>query len=534
MPLAVALPAAAFGAAAGTIMIALHEPVAVAVAAGAGVAALGAVRVRGRNVWQTLGMRLALHCRRGRGADGAAATEPFDVPVPEAGSYGMRWDGRYLVTMLEVEPRPVAPTLLVPTAIHGADAIPLDEVARCLSQFDIRLNCIDVVAFGVRTRGGHDAVRLYERMLGPLPATAERTVWLALRFDPLDNTEAIDNRGGGTEGTIRTALVATRRVVNRLARHGIRVRVLPAAALSAAESALQHDIEPGRWQEGWHALSCNDIRLSGYAVRPDRLNPDVLAGIWAVPGLSTLVRLRVADGGDGRAAVTALVRHDTVGSVPGELRDRLSELGLWPLTGMQRRVLLDGEQHASAAYGPPAALARLTVPAGGCGQVIGATDDGFGVAVPLFGPTVRRVEIVGSLWLVQQQTLRAMALGAKVIVHSTRPEDWEQLVRQVGVPQALSVSHPGGGAEHTAAATMIVYDGVASTGQVSEATVVRVRAPGEVSGADLDADVVLVEDNEQRDRVHIRTAGGDLTVRMVSIPDELRYLEGAERILQPA
>jgi len=539
LPLPVILPAAALGAGVGTSVIAFHGSLLTALAAGAGVAACGALRVNKRNVWRVLRMRLALWLRESRHTGTAPSTEPFDVPVPEADGdrYGLRWDGRCLITMLRVEPKGVAPTLLSPTVIRTADEVPLDEVARCLSQYDIRLAAIDVVALGFRARGNHDAVRIYEQMLGPLPATATRTVWLVLRFDPLDNAEGIGNRGGGAEGTLRTAIVATRRVANRLARHGVRVRVLTAAELSAAESAIRYDTDPGQWREGWHALRHNDIELSGYAIQPDRLNSDVLAGIWAVPGMSTMVRLRVfqAEGAatrrvsGGRVAVTALVRHDVSSSVTDEVRTALSGLGLRPLTGVQRQVLLGGEEHAAAAYGVPAALTRLTVPSGGCGQVIGATPEGFGVAVPMFGPEVRRVEIVGSLWLAQQTTLRAMAVGARVIVHSTRPQDWAHLADQIGMPEALSVSHTSGSAQHTAAATMIVYDGVASVGQVSEATVVHIHAPdSEVSSAILDADVVLIGSAEHSDEVRIRTAAGELTARIISIPEERRYLSAGD------
>jgi hypothetical protein len=105
-------------------------------------------------------------------------------------------------------------------------------------------------------------------------------------------------------------------------------------------------------------------------------------------------------------------------------------------------------------------------------------------------------------------------------------------------PESLSVTQPGGGAHHTAAATIIVYDGIGSAGQVSEATVVHVREPGEVSAAVLEADVVLVESAEQPGRVHIRTAGGELAVQVVSIPEERRYLDEAvgqrPEALQPA
>lgn len=540
-PLSVVLPAASCGAGVGTLVTAFHAPPAAALGAGVAVAAFGALRVQGTNVWRMLAMRVALQWRTWRRAGVAVRDEPFDVPVPDVGgAYGMCWDGRCLITMLQVEPRMVAPSLLSPTEIRTVDTVPLDEVARCLSQFDIRLAAIEVVVLGVRTRGVGEPVRIYERMLGALPATATRTVWLSLRFDPLDNAEAIGNRGGGAEGAVRTAVVATRRVANRLARHKVRTRTLTAAEMTAAQAAARHDTDPGEWHEGWHALRRDDFELAGYAIAPGRLTSDVLAGIWAVPGLSTMVRLRVcpAEGaggrGDpsGRVAVTALVQHDTVGSVGDQARTVLSGLGLQPLAGVQRRMLLEGGQHRAAVRGVPEALAPLSVPSGGCGQVIGATADGFGVAMPLFGPTVRRVEIVGGLRLAQQVTLRAVALGARVIVHSARPEGWARLVEQVGMPESLSLSGPGAGTRHTAGATMIVYDGVPSTGRVSEATVVHVRSLGEVPETDLGAtilgaDVALLESADVRDQVRVRTAAGEHTVRMVWIPDELRYLSGA-------
>ncbi|WP_194290029.1 type VII secretion protein EccE [Nocardia macrotermitis] len=541
-PLPVVLCATAFGAAAGTLVIALHGPLAATIGTGVAVAALCTVRARGVNIWRLLFMRLALRWRNRRRGDVGQGAAAFDAPVPDSDvKYGMRWEDGCLITMLQMEPRVVAPTLLSPKEIRTVDPIPLDEVARCLSQFDIRLAAIDVVALGVRTSGGHEAVRIYERMLGPLPATAVRTVWLVLRFDPQHNADAIGNRGGGPEGAARAMVIATRRVINRLARHRVRARALTAAELAAAETAVRGEDIPGDWRESWQALHRNDFELAGYAIHPDRLTTEALAGIWAVPGNSTMVRLRVSrstapgarEDPAGRVAITGLVRHDTVGPVPDGTRKMLSELGLQPLPGVQRRVLLEGGQHAAVGYGAPAALSRLTVPAGGTGQVIGATEDGFGVAVPLFGPGVRRVDIVGGLLLAQQATVRAMALGARVVVHSSRPEGWAPLAAQVGRPEVLSVSYPGGGAQHTAAATLIVYDGISSAGQLSEATVVHVRAAGDTDETAAGVDVALIAATDGSDRVHIRTSAGEYTVRMVSIPDELRYLAG-ERVGVPA
>ncbi|MFI9504707.1 type VII secretion protein EccE [Nocardia sp. NPDC052566] len=530
LPLTTVLPCAAAGTAAATSAIALDAPPWAVAGAGFAVSVLGAARVRKTNIWRILTMRAALWLRnRGEGA-APSHTDPFDVPVPESGGdhCGMRWDGGHLITMLALDRAAVTPTLLGAADIHSNSVVSLADVARCVAQFDIRLASVDVLALGGRTHGPHNVADLYRKLLGPLPAAASRSVWLVLRFDPLDNAGAIENRGGGQEGMIRTALVATRRVASRLTTRGVRAAVLTAQELAAAEAAALHDTEVAQWSESWHVLRNNSIELAGYVIPPARLDSGVLSAVWTLPGRSVLTRLRLTPEPKTHrgttVTMTALVRHDTTGT-DTESGSAAEDLGLRALPGDQRRLLLDGGHlDASAALsGPPAAMARFTVPVGGCGQVIGATEDGSGVAVPLFGPSVRRVEIVGSLRLTQLMVLRSVAVGAKVIVHSVRPEAWEHLVGEVGALAALAVSSAGG-SHHAAAATMIVYDGVTATGQVSEATAVYVRAPEEAQAAACDADVVLIESADTPGRVVLRTTGDDLAVRLVSIPEEFEYL----------
>ncbi|WP_157195562.1 type VII secretion protein EccE [Nocardia tenerifensis] len=532
-PLTIVLPCAAAGTAAATTAIALDAPLWGTASAGVAACVLGAARVRKTNIWRILGMRTALWWRNRRENARPAHTEPFDVPIPETSGdrCGMRWDGSHLITMLALDRAAVTPTLLDTADIHSSSVVSLADVARCLDQFDIRLSAVDVLALGVRTQGPHNVADLYQKLLGPLPAAASRTLWLVLRFDPLDNAGAIGNRGGGQEGMIRAALVATRRVASRLTTRGVRVSVLTAVELAAAEAATLHDTEVTQWSENWRALRNNSIELTGYAIPPARLDSGVLTSVWALPGKSVLTRLRLTPkpesntpGRRGTAvALTALVRRDVTGGPDTESDSAVATLGLLPLPGNQRRLLLDGGHLplSAALSGPAAAMARFTVPVGGCGQVIGATESGSGVAVPLFGPSVRRVEIVGSLGLTQLMVLRSVAVGAKVIVHSARPSAWEHLVDEVGAPAALSVSSAGG-SHHAASATMIVYDGVTSAGQVSDATAVYVRGPEEAAGPD--ADVVLIESADAPGQLVLRTAGEDLTVRLVSLPEEFEYL----------
>src|SRR5256885_6838851 len=118
--------------------------------------------------------------------------------------------------MLRLEPPPDPTTWLRPGGLDAGQLLPLTEVANCLSQFDITLSSIDVISTGARTASNGPVAWLYDRILGPLPAIARRTVWLVLRLDPLTNAEAVDNRGGAGAGALRTAIIATRPVANRL------------------------------------------------------------------------------------------------------------------------------------------------------------------------------------------------------------------------------------------------------------------------------------------------------------------------------
>ena len=99
--------------------------------------------------------------------------------------------------------------------------VPVRALVNCLRQFDISLDSIDIVSQGARSYGHTDVASVYDAVLGPLPAIAQRNVWIAVRFDPSRCAEAVRRRGGGREGILRTASTATRRVANRLTEVGL-------------------------------------------------------------------------------------------------------------------------------------------------------------------------------------------------------------------------------------------------------------------------------------------------------------------------
>ncbi|GHJ57103.1 hypothetical protein Nm8I071_64100 [Nonomuraea sp. TT08I-71] len=67
------------------------------------------------------------------------------------------------------------------------------------------------------------------------------------------------------------------------------------------------------------------------------------------------------------------------------------------------------------------------------------------MTVRLFRPTTTRLLLVGGVRAAQLLALRALALGARVAVQTTRPRVWEPFVRGVGAPGGAVPLVPRGG-----------------------------------------------------------------------------------------
>lgn len=516
-----------------------------ALGAGVVVGLVGLAPIGGRTLIARIGGAAAR--RRQLPADQLEQAAAFDVPLPEGGGYGVCWDGDLLLTMLRIDPPPDTLTLLQPGSLSTEQLLPLPEIARCLDQFDLTLAGIDVVSTGARTAGTGVAAHLYDRIIGPLPAIAHRTCWLVLRLDPLANAEAVDNRGGGGAGALRAAIIATRRVANRLAAHDIAASVLSAAEMNAAVRELTHGFAVDMITESPKWLESQGRYLAQYQIGADMVGPRGLADIWTVPSLSTTVTLRLRPG-IGRndphtelaetVVLNAVVRFDTVAPPQRPPLDGLREL-----YGNQLRILLDtlpvgrtGRWGRDVAYrGTLAALSEFTVPTAGCGQLIGADDLGQGIAVPLIGEGTRQLEVIGTLDLAQQVILRATALGAHAIVHTARPEAWQTMVRNLDTPQLLTIAPRAAGASYhppgppplpTApypSTTLLVFDGVPAVSHAGGATIVHVRQPHEPPGS-VDADVSLIQDPATPNRITVRTPAVTTTVNMVTTREEMHYI----------
>lgn len=471
--------------------------------------------------------------RTGKTEPGSLPVDPFDVPTPDGLQIGFRWNGTTLLSLLKIDENPRALTVLEPGVTVSGEMVPVQALLDCLRQFDITLESIDIISQGARSAGHTDVAAVYDSVLGPLPAIAQRTVWIAVRFNPSRCAEAVRRRGGDRDGILRAATTATRRVANRLAEAGLQPQFLSASGIAAATNQLSDGVSLGTVEETWEDCREGQFRLSSFAVQPNMLTTAGLGLLWTVPSYSTTVCLSLREAAEQDVVqVRGLVRFDSDVRVPTQLR------GLTPLHGQQFSALAAtlpipavpgaGQIEHWASGLRADALSELALPASGCGQVIGADQEGRAVALPVFGPQIRRVEIVGTLHLAQQVVLRSLALGARVLVHSRRPAFWRDMVEVVGRHDLLWVADFNrraiqAGSERNY--TVEVFDGVPEQ-SVRIGVTAMVVAPPNTPASD-QADVVLDLISLEHDTVKVSTQAGSAVVTMVATDDEMRYLRAS-------
>jgi type VII secretion protein EccE len=465
------------------------------------------------------------HLLRGSEPDGSKPDQaPFDIPVPDETPIGARWDGTTLVTVLRIDTPPPTIGLLDPSGSTGIAGIPLTALAESVRQFDIELESIDVVSHGIRSHGTGRVAQVYLRTLGPLPATAYRSVLVVLRLDPSRCPEAVARRGGGSEGALRTAIVATRRVANRIGGRGLSATALTAAEITAATTQLAHGAGVGEGSETWESVSVGRLHMSTFAVSPDHLAP-ALDAAWAVPSVSTTVTMALRPNPEGDISLRTLVRFNTIALEPNPARRHPPIDGLIPLHGRQRAALAASLPVGAADRLPPigehvidqTALGRIFLAAAGCGQLIGADHSGRAVAVDLLGGRPHRISIAGGLHLAQQILLRAIGVGARVLIYSDRPADWQQFVTTVGDPGLVALA---GGRVFPGHFTVAMCDGLIPT-TVDAPTIINLAPPGAHTDP---ADIRLVQNHASPQDIWISTPGGSAMVTMVATGDEIGFI----------
>ena len=112
---------------------------------------------------------------------------------------GFAWHRGAWTAVLQVD---AAASMIAPiNSTAGIAGLPLGSLASCLEDRGVVLDAIQVVWHcypgNAALPPSSPALRSYLEVLGPLPAAARRTTWIAVRLDPRRCPAAVGERGGG-------------------------------------------------------------------------------------------------------------------------------------------------------------------------------------------------------------------------------------------------------------------------------------------------------------------------------------------------
>ena len=116
------------------------------------------------------------------------------------------------------------------------------------------------------------ALASYLEVLGPLPAAARRTTWVAVRLDPRRCPAAVRERGGGVVGAHRALIGALSRVRNALESGACRparwtLTSCCGPAISSAElTAVAGSDRPVSLRERWTGVTAAGVGHASYAI----------------------------------------------------------------------------------------------------------------------------------------------------------------------------------------------------------------------------------------------------------------------------
>ncbi|MEC9323835.1 MAG: type VII secretion protein EccE [Actinomycetota bacterium] len=338
------------------------------------------VTVRGRRLTGWVAALFAWR-RRHRQPPATPSEPAVGATVVPGDHVALRWQGDHLVSAIELIPRPFTPTVIVNGEAFTDDVVHTRFVEELLSAYCPDLEA-DVVSSGYRVGKTAPAalVALYEQVVGPYPAPANRRTWIVLRADPERTRRSALRRDAGLSGLAQYLVASTTRIADHLASHGVDAR--PARSFDDYDRATEISFE----RETWSMIKGRSTFTAAY-VAPG--GPDVW---WSARADHTLTRVRVAPG----AAPTATVLLTTL-SNPSTPR------GFSCLYGGQRAALL-GES--------PVTDRHYELPVGSAGVLVGETADRYPVYMP-FDDVDVSINL-GDARLFTQFVVRSAAAGAVV------------------------------------------------------------------------------------------------------------------------
>lgn len=342
---------------------------------------IGAVlTLRGRRVTGWIAALFAWR-RRHRQPPPTPSEPAVGATVIPGDHVALRWQGDYVVSVIELVPRPFTPTVIVNGAAFTDDVVDTRTIEELLAAYCPDLEA-DVVSAGYRVGRTAPAalVALYDQVVGPYPAPANRRTWIVLRADPEKTRKAALRRNTGVAGLAQYLMASTTRIADHLASQGVDAR--PARSFDDFDRATEISFE----RETWSMIKGRSTFTAAYSAPG---GPDVW---WSARADHTLTRVRIAPG----VAPTTTVLLTTLAN-PSTPR------GFSCLFGGQRAALL-GESPVSDRH--------YELPIGSAGILVGETADRYPVYMP-FDDVDVSINL-GDARLFTQFVVRSAAAGANV------------------------------------------------------------------------------------------------------------------------
>ncbi|MEU6580815.1 type VII secretion protein EccE [Nocardia sp. NPDC046763] len=449
----------------------------------------------------------------------------IDFRAPDGRSLGLYRDGGRVVAVVEVLAPKGGLTRLGRSTVQSTHLLPLPELAKSLNRHDILLSGIDIVSHGFRSRSGTPAGAIYDTLLGPLPATAHRTVWLAIAFDPIICPEAAARRGGGLTGACRAVTIATQRIVRTLEDADCSARLLTAPEIRQAALQVTAGVDPGELTQRWRYAELGNGVNIGAAVDPRQLASDLLAQLWVPASRGTTVAVRLRPGRNADTVRIGAAWRLTARELP----DEPVQQHMISMNGRHREGLLAHLPFAAPGLDDTvpteirdiAGIEALQLPSAGCGQLLGSDDDGNGVAIRLVGQGISSVHLAGELYLAQQIVFRALAVGERILIRTDRPAAWQQLVTTIGSSDRLSIAVETHQSDADFTATLV--DGVLAP--APHAGVTTIYLTGDPLGwPGTRPDLSIRQPAAAGNRIILRTGTTEVPLTLVSIPRESTYI----------
>jgi type VII secretion protein EccE len=347
----------------------------------AAVIALAAVlTVRGRRLTGWVAAVFSWR-RRHRNVPDLPSEPAVGATVLPGDHVAVRRQDDYLVSAIELVARPFTPTVIV-----GGQAFTDDVLDTRLVEQLVAAHCpdleADVVSAGYRVGKTAPAslVALYEQVIGPYPAPANRRTWIVLRADPELTRKSSQRRESGVAGLARYLVASATRIADQLASNGIDAR--PIRSFDDFDHATEISFE----RETWSAIKGRSTFTAAYSAAG---GPDVW---WSARADHTITRVRIRPG----VAPTTTVLLTTLAN---------------PATPRGFSCLFGGQRAALQGISPVTDR-HYELPIGSAGVLVGETADRYPVYMP-FDDVDVSINL-GDARLFTQFVVRSAAAGAVV------------------------------------------------------------------------------------------------------------------------